>query len=683
MPESSDNTLPTGYELGDYTIEAILGQGGFGITYLASDGHLGTRVAIKEYFPSLLATRGEDWIIRCRSDIDQGAQRVFAWGLKQFLKEARALGKFKHHNIVRVLRFLEANGTAYMVMEYESGQSLAHRLVMSGNRLDQATLLRVFIPILNGLQAVHVAGLLHRDIKPDNIYLRTDESPMLIDFGSVRPSTPEDENTQPIALTPAYAALEQYPGQGQEGPWTDIYSIGASMYRCVTGAQPISSIKRYDAIRGYKPDPVKPLSESRPDGYAEFVVNCIDWAMQSHAKDRPQSAHDLQDGLMGKRKSSVTAPPKPAAAATTAPAGKFVEQRPTTVDRWKIIRWGMVGLSLVAALAIYMAYPTSERQALVALLVEKTTAKTKTTVTLPGIKLGAFTAVRQLRGSFGAVDAVVFIPNTNQVLSAARGGKLTVWDINSGNAVATLDQHRHTVKSMVPLGHKSLIAAGDNGGNIFIWDPMRKRVVDRLTGHSGAVMALAVSPNHKWLASGGRDGRVIVWQLDAEGNSRVLASNLGRIHALSVSPDGKKIAAGLVSGDVYVISTKSGETLWQLKDLGGLVKSTAFSPDGRWLVAGGLSDGIVLWSARNGDMIKKLVLDRVSAVNALRFSRNSHWLFSGDTGGMVSVWDVNKGTLANAGYKHSGMVSDLALTADGKTLVSASSDKTLVLWALN
>lgn len=686
MSETSNIALPTGYELGDYTIESLLGHGGFGITYLASDRQLGTRVAIKEYFPQSLAERGDgdDWIIRCRSDIDDDAKQTFGWGLKQFLKEARALGQFKHHNIVRVLRFLEANGTAYMVMEYETGQNLARQIMMKGNRLDEPALLRVFVPILNGLQAVHVAGLLHRDIKPDNIYLRADESPMLIDFGSVRPTAQDGEGAQPITLTPAYAAVEQYPGQGQEGPWTDIYSIGASMYRCITGTQPIGSFQRYENIRTYKPDPITPLAEIRPAGYSEFVLNCVDWAMQLYPKDRPQSARDLQDALMGNRKVKPVAQPKPAPPPPPVQnEEEFEEERPTSVDSWKIIRWGMVGLIVIAVLAIFLAYPTGNKQAEVATGNERPESGTTPVTILPGVESGSFTAVRVLTGSPGAVDAVAFAPNTNTVLSASRGGKLTVWDINRGKAVASLDRHRHTVRSLEPLGRDSLVAAGDEGGYIFIWDLSRKRVADRLVGHKGAVMALATAPNSKWLASGGRDGHILLWDLGADSRSRVLASNLGRIDTLSISPDGKKIAAGSTSGVVHVINTQSGQVLWKLNELGGLVKSTAFSPDGRWLAAGGLSDGIVVWSANDGVVTRKLMPDRPSTVSALRFSRNGRWLFSGDAGGVVSVWNVGSGELANSSYRHEGLISGLALAKDGKTLASASSDQTVILWALN
>jgi len=686
MSDTSNAALPTGYDLGDYTIESLLGDGGFGITYLASDKQLGTHVAIKEYFPQTLATRDDDWVVHCRSEIDNDAKNTFAWGLKQFLKEARALGQFKHHNIVRVLRFFEANGTAYMVMEYETGQSLSRQIMMQGNRLSEPALMRVFIPILNGLQEVHVAGLLHRDIKPDNIYLRTDESPMLIDFGSVRPTAQDGEGVQPITLTPAYAAIEQYPGQGQEGPWTDVYAIGASMYRCITGAQPIGSSQRYDAIRNYKPDPITPLEQAQPEGYSAFVLKCVDWAMQLYPKDRPQSAHDLQDALMGKRKLGEAAQHKPVPPPPPQPVEHdedFVEQRPTSVDRWKIIRWSMVGLFAISTIAIFFAYPTGEQEIDVVTQSDDSEVTENTVQPLPGINSGSFTAVRKLTGSTGAVDAVAFVPGTNTVLSAERGGKLTIWDINSGREVAALNRHRHTVSTLVALGNGPLVAAGDDGGFIFIWDPTHKKVIDRLVGHSGAIGALAKSPNKNWLASGGRDGRVMIWDLGAEGSNRELVSKLGRIAALAVSPNGKIIAAGSANGNVYLISAGSGKILYTLTELGGLVKTTAFSPDGRWLAAGGLSDGIVIWSANDGTMAKKLVADRPGPVNALRFSRNGPWLFSGDASGMVSAWNADTGELVNSGYSHANLISDLALTTDGKTLASASSDKTLVLWALN
>ena len=175
------SALRTGFRLAEYTIESVLGHGGFGITYLARDTALGALVAIKEYLPHEIANRDDKTHVL--PNPSREAVRDYQHGLKNFVKEARALARFKHPNIVRVLRFLEANGTAYVVMEYEEGQSLADYLKRNGPRLDEQMLLRVFVPILNGLHAVHEAEMLHLDIKPENIYLRKDGSPMLIDVG--------------------------------------------------------------------------------------------------------------------------------------------------------------------------------------------------------------------------------------------------------------------------------------------------------------------------------------------------------------------------------------------------------------------------------------------------------------------------------------------------------------------
>ena len=171
--------LQRGYVLNEYRIERVLGGGGFGITYLAHDTHLDCRVAIKEYVPKDLALREADCSVRARS---AKATKGFEWGLKRFLLESRALASFHHPGIVRVLRYFQANETAYMVMEYETGEPLNQWLI-GRLPLDRPTLLNIVRPLLDGLEAIHRAGFLHRDIKPGNIYMRADGTPVLLDFG--------------------------------------------------------------------------------------------------------------------------------------------------------------------------------------------------------------------------------------------------------------------------------------------------------------------------------------------------------------------------------------------------------------------------------------------------------------------------------------------------------------------
>jgi serine/threonine protein kinase len=302
------DALPTGYQLAEYMIESVLGHGGFGITYLAKDVQLGTQVAIKEYLPHNFALRKGATTIVPNPEGDTVV--TYQCGLKEFLREGQALARFKHSNIVRVLRFIEANGTAYMVMEYEKGTSLSQHLKGNGARLDQADLLRIFLPIMNGLQAVHEAGLLHLDIKPENIYLHEDGTPMLIDFGSARQALLGPGQSQVVALTPGYAPIEQYPDNGKQGPWTDVYALGASLYRGIGGNRPVSSTDRHEAVRKYQSDPLPAATQIGSEHYPTYVLESIDWALRIHAKERPQTARELQDALMGKGclKRHATAP---------------------------------------------------------------------------------------------------------------------------------------------------------------------------------------------------------------------------------------------------------------------------------------------------------------------------------------------------------------------------------------
>lgn len=293
------DALPRGEELGDYVIESILGHGGFGITYLAHDTNLGTDVALKEYLPQSIATRNGATQILPNPGVNN-AIKDYHWGLREFLKEAQSLAKFKHANIVRVLRFMEANGTAYMAMEYEKGQSLLRILKdKADRRLDERELLKIFLPVLNGLAAVHKVGMLHLDIKPDNIYIREDGSPMLIDFGSARQAIIAADHAQKITLTHGFAPIEQYPDKGKQGPWTDLYALGASMYFCITGKRPPVSIDRYQVLLKHKVDSMTPAISAGEGRYPRYLLECIDWALEIYPKDRPQSAQELQDGLLG------------------------------------------------------------------------------------------------------------------------------------------------------------------------------------------------------------------------------------------------------------------------------------------------------------------------------------------------------------------------------------------------
>ena len=284
------NALPRGFWLNEYQIESVLGKpGGFGITYLATDTHLRQSVAIKEYLPSDFAVREGRNTVYVRS---ASYEESFQWGLKCFIDEARVLAKFKHPGIVRVLRFFEANGTAYMVMEYQKGCSLTDYL-KPRRILTEEELLAIVLPLLEGLQELHLAGFLHRDIKPNNIYIRSDKTPVLLDFGSARFAVGQRSRSVTSIVTPGYAPLEQYDNEiKDQGPWTDIYALGAVMYCAINGEAPPAATRRV------MKDPMIPAIKIGKGKYNKSLLQAIDWALQLSEEDRPQTVEQWHEKML-------------------------------------------------------------------------------------------------------------------------------------------------------------------------------------------------------------------------------------------------------------------------------------------------------------------------------------------------------------------------------------------------
>ena len=283
------NSLQPGYKLHWYHIIKILGQGGFGITYLAHDTNLDQQVAIKEYLPTDLAVREADVSVH---PVSEGHRESYEWGLDRFITEARTLAKFKHPNIVRVLSVFTENNTAYMVMEYEHGEPM-DALLKNRQTIEEEKLKSILMPIMNGLEAVHKTGFIHRDIKPPNIYIRTDGSPVLLDFGSARQSLGIQTRTLTTMVSPGYAPFEQYTSKSdKQGPWTDIYGLGATLYRAVTGVSPTDAMDRSEALLHTSKDVYIPASKIAQDNYSGTFLAAIDHAMLFKTDERPQSINE-------------------------------------------------------------------------------------------------------------------------------------------------------------------------------------------------------------------------------------------------------------------------------------------------------------------------------------------------------------------------------------------------------
>lgn len=289
LAEQIINPLPQGFQLGEYVIERKIGGGGFGMVYLAFEAD-GRPVAIKEYSPDGIVRRVEDGTVQ---PISEEKSKSFHHGMKYFFEEGRVLAQIQHPNVVRVLNFFRANDTVYMVMQYEKGQTLQHHIRALGDEaMRESFLRRIFVRLLNGLREVHARKLLHLDIKPSNIYIREDGSPVLLDFGAARQASSHDSQRYSQMYTPGFAAPEQYNQHDRLGPWTDIYGVGASMYTCLARSAPPPANARQ------KDDTFRQATEAFSDQYSPDLLALIDSMLRLNYMQRPQSVFMVQKRLV-------------------------------------------------------------------------------------------------------------------------------------------------------------------------------------------------------------------------------------------------------------------------------------------------------------------------------------------------------------------------------------------------
>ena len=291
MAAQSNSALPENTILENYRVAKPLASGGFSIVYLAYDEY-GAPVAIKEYLPAGLSLRGNGEIV---PTITPEHTNLFRYGMKCFFEEGRALARISHPNIVRVVNFFRANETVYMVMQYERGRTLQEHILQRKGELKENFIRHVFVQLMNGLREVHINKLLHLDIKPANIYIRNDGIPVLLDFGAARQTLIADAPKLNPMYTPGFAAPEQYRHRENLGPWSDIYSVGATMFACLSGMAPQSADQRVAKER------MQPCAKLFKGKYSKEMLEIVDWCLLLDHLKRPQSGFSLQKALVENR----------------------------------------------------------------------------------------------------------------------------------------------------------------------------------------------------------------------------------------------------------------------------------------------------------------------------------------------------------------------------------------------
>lgn len=309
-PRAVPNALPVGYRFNEFEIQQVIGGGGFGIVYRAFDHQLKRTIAIKEFMPLSLAVRNDELKLVLRSE---RFSKSFHAGLNSFIQEARLLARFNHPNLLHVLRFWVQNDTAYMGTQYYSGNTLALLQAQRPELINEAWIRSLLPPLFGAINTIHREGYLHRDISLENIQIQENMSPVLLDFGSARKAIGNLSDETETMLKPGFAPIEQYSdnNESEQGPWTDIYALGAVLHTLIIGSPPPVSV-----VRSIE-DSYQPLGAVRPAGYSLPLLQAIDRALMLKPEDRPQSIDQLAM-LMAL---SVDGPEQPAASKATAPTG--------------------------------------------------------------------------------------------------------------------------------------------------------------------------------------------------------------------------------------------------------------------------------------------------------------------------------------------------------------------------
>ncbi len=291
-PADGANALPIGHRLHEFELRGVIGAGGFGIVYHAFDHSLEREVAIKEYMPSALAGRSGKQQV---SLLSASHSETFALGLSSFVNEARLLARFDHPSLIKVHRFWEENGTAYMVMPLVRGITLRRLRQQSDDCPDGAWLARLLEQLLGALEVLHREGVYHRDIAPDNVLVSDDALPVLLDFGAARRVISDRNQTLTAILKPSYAPIEQYAESSgmRQGPWTDFYALGATLHYLITGKPPMPATAR--SISDEQPR----LAGSGQGGVPDQLLQVCDWMLALQPQDRAQNVAELRAALAG------------------------------------------------------------------------------------------------------------------------------------------------------------------------------------------------------------------------------------------------------------------------------------------------------------------------------------------------------------------------------------------------
>ena len=703
-------TLKPGTVLGnDYEIRGVLGQGGFGVTYEAWDKGLETRRAIKEYFPVDMSRRESEDKIAAYSGIHN---EQFVWGRTRFFEEGKLIARFGHPGIVKVIRLFEQNNTAYMVLDFVEGETVERWARRNG--APPVEMLRGFVGrVLDALEAIHMAKVWHRDISPDNVMLRLNGDPVLIDFGAAKTELSTRTTTYAI-VRKEYSPLEQLTiaGSHLQGPWTDIYALAATLYRLVTTRVPISST---DRSIGEAMDPASVVAAGR---YPDAMLQAIDWGLNLKARERPQSVSEwrqrlLDDGQFGRHPGHDTGPdsqrPPPvddktelAPDGTAAAAGNRWpwpwnrNPQPGANDDKTVAADESLPSSIPSDLAIAdkAAWDAASADGSLAALRGYMTANPAGTMLAEAERrIGARLQNRQIRafaGHSGPVYAVALSSDGQSALSAGSDLMLRQWNTASGEEIAALKGHSRPVRhvAFLPDARFAVSAADDRSARL--WSLEQGNQVRAFDRHDSEVLSLAVTADGLGIVTGTRFRSVMRWDLNSGRAMSEFGDHNGPVTAIATTATGQYAVTG---GQDRLLRLHAMPGLGLVRPLGQLpdgILSIAISPDGEKAAVACGDGAVYTWDLRattgpdpRPAPPRQTLRGHDGAVRSVAFIADGRIILSGGRDGTLRLWHADTGQPLLVIAAHRDQIHAVASGPQQGLAATAGADGHVRLWDIS
>ncbi len=707
-------TLKPGTVLGnDYEIRGVLGQGGFGVTYEAWDKGLETRRAIKEYFPIDMSRRESEDKIAAYSGIHN---EQFVWGRTRFFEEGKLIARFGHPGIVKVIRLFEQNNTAYMVLDFVEGETVERWARRSG--APPVEMLRGFVGrVLDALEAIHLAKVWHRDISPDNVMLRLNGDPVLIDFGAAKTELSTRTTTYAI-VRKEYSPLEQLTiaGSHLQGPWTDIYALAATLYRLVTTRIPISST---DRSIGEVMDPASVVAAGR---YPDAMLQAIDWGLNLKARERPQSVADWRQRLLdeaqfgggpgydtgGQRPpgpvddKTELAPDEPAASEPSSnrkrwPWNPFDRgSNPGANDDKTVAADEPLTSSIPSDLAIAdkAAWDAASADGSLSALRGYMTANPAGTMLAEAERrIGARLQNRQIRaftGHMGPVYAVTLSSDGHSALSAGSDLMLRHWSTANGEEIATLKGHARPVRHVAFLPDARFAVSAGDDRSARLWSLAQGSLVRTFDRHDSEVLSLSVTADGLGIVTGTRFRSVMRWDLNTGRAMSEFGDHNGPVTAIATTPTGQYALTG---GQDRLLRLHNMPGLGLERPLGQLpdgILSIAIAPDAERAAVACGDGAIYSWDLRATSPVeqrptppRQTMRGHDGAVRSVTFIADGRIILSGGRDGTLRLWHADTGQSLLVIGAHRDQIHAVAAGPHQGLAATAGADGQVRLWDIS